>query len=71
MASLTIRLDETLGRDIARLAKRQRRSRSELVRDILRRYTTAELFEQAHRQLQPYAEKAGFLTDEDFFRAFS
>jgi len=71
MATLTIRLDDKLDKELTQLAKRQKRSKSEVVRDILRRYTTVELFDEARRRLKPYAEKAGYLTDEDFFRDFS
>jgi predicted transcriptional regulator len=71
MASLTIRLDAKLERDIARLAKAQKRTKSEVVRDMLRRYTTLEMFELARNELRPLAEKAGWLTDEDVFREVS
>jgi predicted transcriptional regulator len=71
MGTLTIRLDDKLDKELAKLAKRQKRTKSELVRDILRRYTSVELFEEARQRLKPYAEKAGYLTDEDFFRDFS
>jgi predicted transcriptional regulator len=71
MATLTIRLDDQLEKQLARIAKEQNRTKSDLVRDILRRYTTVELFATARKRLQPYAEKAGYLTDEDFFRDFS
>ncbi len=71
MASLTIRLDAKLAKDLAHLAKSQKRTKSEIAREMLRRYTTVELFEEAYRRLRPYAEKAGYLTDEDFFRDFS
>ncbi|HXC41062.1 MAG TPA: ribbon-helix-helix protein, CopG family [Burkholderiales bacterium] len=71
MATLTIRLDDQLEKQLSKLAKEKNRTKSELVRDILRRYTTAELFSVARKRLQPYAEKAGYLTDEEFFRDFS
>lgn len=71
MGSLTIRLDPKLEKDIARLAKAQKRTRSEVVRDMLRRATTLEMFELARRELQPLAEKAGWLTDDDVFREIS
>lgn len=71
VGTLTIRIDEKLETDLERLAKQQKRTKSELVRDILRRYTAIELFEESRRRLQPYAQRAGYLTDEDFFRDFS
>ena len=71
MGALTIRIDDELEADLEPIAKAQHRSKSELVRDVLRRYATVELFELARDELRPYAEKAGYLTDEDFFRDFS
>jgi predicted transcriptional regulator len=71
MATLSIRIDDQLDADLKRMAKAQHRSKSDLAREILRRYTTVELFEMARRELRPYAKKEGYLTDEDFFRDFS
>jgi predicted transcriptional regulator len=71
MGTLTIRLDDKLEADLERLSRQQKRTKSELVRDILRRYTSAELFQEARRRMKPYAERAGYLTDEEFFRDFS
>jgi predicted transcriptional regulator len=68
---LTIRLDPKLEKDIARLAKVQRRSKSDVAREMLRRATTLEMFELARKELQPLAQKAGWLTDEDVFRDVS
>ena len=71
MASLTIRLDAKLDKDLARLAKALKRTKSEIARDMLRRNLALEAFEEARRRLVPLAEKAGYLTDEDIFRDFS
>ena len=71
MPTLSIRIDDQLDADLNSMAKAQHRSKSDLAREILRRYTTIELFEMARRELRPYAEKAGYLTDEDIFRDFS
>lgn len=71
MGTITIRIDDQLESDLEYIAKAQHRTKSDLVRDVLRRYTTVELFELARQELQPYAERAGYLTDEDFFRDIS
>lgn len=71
MGTLTIRLDDQLEADLERIAASRHTSKSEVVRDMLRRYTSVELFEHARRELQPRAAEQGFLTDEDFFREFS
>ena len=71
MATLTIRLDDKLERELNRLAKRQRKTKSDLAREILRRNLALEAFDEVRRRLVPLAEKAGYLTDEDIFRDIS
>jgi metal-responsive CopG/Arc/MetJ family transcriptional regulator len=70
-AALTIRLDRDLLRQLARAAKRTGRSRSELVRDAVRRQLALAQFQELRRQVLPLAEAAGYLTDEDVFRDLS
>jgi predicted transcriptional regulator len=70
-SALTIRLDRALERQLAQLAKRSGRSRSDIARDALRRQLALLQFEDARRQLMPFAEARGYLTDEDIFRAVS
>lgn len=60
-------LDAKLERELNRLSRQLGRSRSELVRDALRRQLALTKFEQARRALLPLAETQGFLTDEDVF----
>lgn len=71
MATLTIRLDEKLERALARLAKKSGRTKSEVARDALRRQLLVQEFRQLRQELMPYAEAAGWLTDEDVFRDVS
>ena len=47
------------------------RSRSDLVRDALRRQLALLQFEQLRRRIVPFAEARGYLTDEDVFRDVS
>jgi predicted transcriptional regulator len=70
-SALTIRLDPELDRQLDRLAKRSGRSRSEIARDALRRQLAVLQLEEARKQILPFAEARGFLTDEDVFRAIS
>jgi len=70
-SALTIRLDRDLERQLDRLAKQSGRSRSEIARDALRRQLAVLQFEQARRQVMPFAEARGYLTDEDVFQATS
>lgn len=71
MPSLTIRLDDELDRTLTELAEAQHRSKSDLVREMLRRQLALAAFREARRKLLPLGEKAGYLTDEDVFRDIS
>lgn len=70
-SALTIRLDQDLERQVARIARRMGRSRSEVVRDALRRQLAMVQFEDLRRRVMPLAEARGYLTDEDVFRDVS
>ena len=70
-STLTIRLDPSLERQVARIAKRTGRSRSEVVRDAVRRQVALAEFEDLRRRILPFAEARGYLTDEDVFRDIS
>ncbi len=70
-AALTIRLDPDLERELTRAARRSGRSRSEFVRDALRRQLAIAQFSDLRRRIMPLAEARGYLTDEDIFRDVS
>lgn len=70
-AALTIRLDRDLERQLKRLARRTGRSRSDLVREALRRQLALVQFEDLRQRIMPFAEAHGYLTDEDIFRDVS
>jgi len=68
---ITIRLDPALGKLLDRLCKQTGRTRSELVREALRRQLSLLRFEQLRRKTLPFAEARGYLTDEDIARDIS
>ena len=70
-STVTIRLDSKLQRDLDRLSRQLGRSRSELVRDAVRRQVALLRFEEIRRTLLPLAEAQGILTDEDVFKIVS
>ncbi len=69
--TVTIRLDRELARQLAQVSRRLGRSRSDVVRDALRRQLALLQFEEIRRRVAPFAEAAGYLTDEDVFRDVS
>ena len=71
MGTLTIRLDEKLERELARLAKRTGRSKSEVAREALRRQLHTQRFRALRNEAMPYAAVSGYLTDGDVFRKVS
>jgi predicted transcriptional regulator len=68
---LTIRLDPALERQLSRAVRRSGRSRSELVRNALRRQLALAQLDDLRRRIMPLAEARGYLTDEDVFRDVS
>lgn len=69
--SLTIRLDLLLDQELERASAATGRSRGDIVRDALRRQLQLMRFERLRAQTIPFAEAAGFLTDDDVFAAIS
>ena len=66
-----IRLDRDLAQRLAQVSRRLGRSRSDVVRDALRRQLALLQFEDVRRRVAPFAEAAGYLTDEDVFHDVS
>lgn len=71
MGTLTIRIDDKLEKDLTRLAKKQRATKSAVARELLRKHVALSELRALRQKLIPYAEAAGYYTDEDVFRDFS
>ncbi len=69
--TITIRVDTETERMLKRVVKLSGRTRSEIMREALRRQLSLDLFEQLRRRVAPFAEAQGLLTDEDVFKALS
>jgi predicted transcriptional regulator len=70
-SNLSVRIPQSLRRQVDELSEREERPLSEIVRDSLQRYVAARKFELLRRKILPFAEAQGFLTDEDVFKAIS
>jgi predicted transcriptional regulator len=68
---VTIRLTPALDRQLDHLAARSGRSRSEIARKALERHLAVSPVQELRARMMPFAEAAGFLTDEDVFRDVS
>ncbi|SMO93298.1 YlcI/YnfO family protein [Gracilimonas mengyeensis] len=69
--TLTIRIDKELQQQLEESSKRSGKSKSELVREALKRQLNIESFQQLRKELLPFGEVHGWLTDEDVFREVS
>jgi len=64
-------LPEKLQRDLDRVVKIEKTSKSDVIRDAIERYITLKRFQQLRRKVLPFAEAEGLVTDEDIFKAIS
>lgn len=71
MATVTIRLQPDLERQLDEVTRELGITRSEVVRDALRRQLAVRRFEAIRARLMPFAEARGYLTDEDVFEHVS
>jgi len=62
-SAITIRLDPDLEKLLARVCRETGRTRSDLVRDALRRQLSLLRFERLRRRALPFAEARGYLTE--------
>lgn len=69
--TLTIRLERELERELDHACKQTGRSRSDLVRDALRRQLALLRFRRLRGEVMRLAEGRGYVTDEDVFRDVS
>jgi predicted transcriptional regulator len=69
--AITIRLDPALEKLLDRLCRLTGRTRSDLVREALRRQLSLLHFDRLRRQVLLFAEARGYLTDKDVARDIS
>ena len=69
--TVAVSLTEDLASELDALAEREGASRSEIVRDALRRYLAVREFQRLREAVLPFAEAQGVYTDEDVFRVTS
>jgi predicted transcriptional regulator len=65
--TLTIRIDEEIEHLLEQSSNRSGRTKSELVRQAIKRQLSIDSFQELRKQLLPYGEAQGWLTDEDVF----
>ena len=70
-AVVNVRLDAELERQLDEICASSGQTRSEVVREALKRHLSLVRFEQLRRRMMPFAEARGYLTDDDVFRDVS
>jgi predicted transcriptional regulator len=70
-SAVTIRLEPQLQKLLDQVCKESGRTRSDILRGALKRQLSILRLEQLRRQIMPFAEARGYLTDEDVFKAIS
>jgi predicted transcriptional regulator len=71
MTTLTIRLPDSLKKDLDKISRTENKAVSDLVRESLRRYVAIEKFRAVRKKILPFAESQGLLTDDDVFKALT
>ena len=66
--TLTIRLPKPLRLELERMSREDGVPLSKLVRESLRRYVAMERFERVRALVRPYAEAAGYYSEEDILK---
>jgi predicted transcriptional regulator len=68
---VTIRIEPDLRKLLDKVCKQSGRTRSDVVRDSLKRLLSIIRFEQLRRQVLSFAEARGYLTNADVNKAVS
>lgn len=69
--TLTIRLPEALQKELELEVKAEKVSKSDIIREAVSRYLAVRRFQRLRKNVLPFAEAQGLLTDEDIFREIS
>jgi hypothetical protein len=68
MATITLRLPDSMDKALARQSAASGLSKSDLAREALSRYLNVGEFRRLRRKLVPLAQGRGIHTDEDVFK---
>lgn len=71
MKTITIRINDELESELEKISSSTGESLSDIVREALKKHLLSKRFHELRKIALPYAEKAGFLTDEDVLRKIS
>jgi hypothetical protein len=69
--TLTIRIPESMRKELLEISKTEKKPLSDLARESLRKYIAIQRFRKLRNTVLPFAEAQGILTDEDVFDRLS
>jgi predicted transcriptional regulator len=70
-ATLTISIPTRIKAQLEQVAKKENMRKGEIIRDALKQYFAQREFQDLRKMVMPKAQKQGFYTDEDVFKAIS
>ena len=70
-SSLTVSIPTQIKKKLDTVSKKEHMRKGEIVRDALKQYFAQKEFQDLRKMVIPKAQKQGFFTDEDVFRAIS
>ncbi len=71
MTALAIELDDQLANELRQVAESLQTSEVDLVRKAVDTYLRQQRMDQIRAEMQPYAEAAGLLTEDDIYKEIS
>jgi metal-responsive CopG/Arc/MetJ family transcriptional regulator len=70
-ATLTISIPTRIKAQLEKVSKKENMRKGEIIRDALKQYFAQREFQDLRKMVIPKAQKQGFYTDEDIFKAIS
>lgn len=71
MTVVSIELDDKLAKELKQTAESLKTSEVDLIKKAVDNFLRQQRMDQIREEMQPYAEAAGYLTEEDIYREIS
>lgn len=71
MTVVSIELDDELAKELKQTAESLKTSEVDLIKKAVDNFLRQQRMDQIRKEMQPYAEAVGYLTEEDIYREIS
>lgn len=71
MTTVSVELDDKLAHELRQLSESLQTSEVDLIKKAVDNFLRQQRMDQIRVEIKPYAEAAGFLTEEDIYREIS